>query len=258
MGTGLVIVIIIAVAFTRYYHCLFQVQAALKKQMSDIESSPYSVAELEKAEADIDTISSKLDEILNNWRQAQVKAIADFKKEATDLEEKLTTENIKLQSLLDSDIDVSTLVTKLTQESQDPMLNPPRQSGYNFAERCEILENSLSEEIRSQDFKSSKLLKQNPAPDVKPKRKWSLAEAYILHGFIQCGHYCTGQEYILERSLSLICKMYLLFIIWRWQTMSLVSQQIPSPKAWCLLNCVNSNVQITIYRQYMIYSFASM
>ena len=139
----------------------------------DINSSAHSVAELKKAEADVDTVYSKLDGILRKWRQERLKELADFKKDTVTVEEKIFAQDTKLQALLlDSNIALGTLMTKLRQVNPDLLLQPhdiPRQSRYNFADTCEVLGNNLSTTLRSQDFVTSKLLKQSPIPVVQPK-----------------------------------------------------------------------------------------
>ena len=130
------------------------------------------MAELTQAETDIDTMCNKLDGVTKKWRQAQLKEIAEFKKKATAVEKKISSQDVKLQALLDNDITMGTLITKLTQENPDLLPKPhslPRQDRYNFAERCVVLEQNFSEAIRSQDFVKSKLLTQSVSPDIKPK-----------------------------------------------------------------------------------------
>ena len=127
-----------------------------------MNSSAHSVAELTKAESDIDTMCKKLDAVIRKWQQVQRKEIADFKTEATAVEKKISSQEAKLQALLDNDITIGTLVTKLTQENPDLVLRPlalTRQNRYNFAGRCETLSDSILAVIKSQDFVSSKLLK---------------------------------------------------------------------------------------------------
>ena len=115
---------------------------------------------------------SKLDGILRKWRQERLKEIGDLKKDAAGVEEKIFAQDAKLQALLDSNMGIGTLITKLTQVNPDLLLQPhdiPRQIRFNFAGTCEVLENSLSTTLGSQDFVTSKLLKQSPIQVVKPK-----------------------------------------------------------------------------------------
>ena len=119
------------------------------------------MAELTKAEADINAMGKKLDGIIRKWWQAQLKEIAAFKKEATAIEDKINSQDAKLQDLLDSDIAIGTLMTELTKENRDLSLKPPgppRQNRYNFAERCEMLSDEILGVINSHDFVSSTLL----------------------------------------------------------------------------------------------------
>ena len=113
------------------------------------------MAELTETEAQINRMYSKLDGVLRKWQQAQLTEIANFKREKTSWEEKLLAQDAKLQSLIYSDIDIETLMTKLTLETPDPVLKPPgipKQNRYNFAERCEMLSDRILTEISSPDF----------------------------------------------------------------------------------------------------------
>ena len=139
-----------------------------------MDNSARTKAELTKAEDDIDMIYSKLDSVLIHWRDGQLQHIAAYKDKITNWEVEILEKDAKLRSLRDQDIDIGTLITKLTEKNTDlsPNLDhKPRQARYSLSESCESLQNSMADTIRSQYFVTNKRRKQHPSPCVGSKRK---------------------------------------------------------------------------------------
>ena len=131
-----------------------------------------STESMEKAQEDIDIMYSKLDSVLTDWRDQQLRQVAEFKDETRNWEMDLLARDAKLNSMKDKDINIGTLIAKLAENNTDllPNLNhKPKQSRYSLVESCGNLEDNMVAAIGSQP--SNKRRKQNLNPCVKSKQK---------------------------------------------------------------------------------------
>ena len=143
-------------------------QVNLQNKISSMNQSAYSVAEITKAEADINKMCNKLDVAITRWKEVQLVKIAEYKAEATKREGKIHAQMTNLQSLLrQENVNIVTLMTELKRGAvlwaQSPDLDSPQRNKYNLAERCNELSQKLHSELGSRESITSKLLQQEQA-----------------------------------------------------------------------------------------------
>ena len=137
----------------------------LQKKITRIKQSAYSLAQIVKAESDINKMCDKIETVVVNWKEAQLAKVAGFKEAAAKREDTIQAEAENLQSLLQQeDIGIRTLISELKQEqsqSTKHLKDLFEENQYTFAERCKelvasyvlnlILKNQLQVTFSGQD-----------------------------------------------------------------------------------------------------------
>ena len=151
----------------------FEPQIKEKRSVLQQKVSKIDTLEISKTETDIRIMYNELDSILTAWRDAQLAEMAGLRDEAIRRKQELLEQDAKLVSLLQPNIAMETLVTKLTEQDfkKDNLQEdrkPPNQK-FKFSERCEKLLESIIVVISSRNFVTSELLKEQKVTGVQSK-----------------------------------------------------------------------------------------
>ena len=137
-----------------------------------LNSSVYSVVEINQAETEFKIISDKMESVFSIWRSSQLTKLTEFKEEAINRENEIRMQREKLQSLLvQNDINIENLVTKLKEphsieqqiQSSNNYIDLKGAQTYKFGLQCQTFLESLQSVLRdllSQASITSKFLKQ--------------------------------------------------------------------------------------------------
>ena len=183
----------------RFHARIKEKQAALKKN-----APIYSAAEIRKAESDINEMHKKLNSLLASWRDEQLAHVEDLKIEITRQEQEILAQETQLQSQLEQDTDIGTLVIKLKEMNSSQSLNlhefPPLPR-FDFNERCQKLLGGIQSVITRQDFQTSQCFKQE---SVITRQDFQTSQCFKQESVtrITCQDFQTNQRFKQEHTSS--------------------------------------------------------
>ena len=127
-------------------------------------ASALSVAEITRAENDIKEMCTLLISVITKWQNNQLSTIGKIKKEVAKREQVLKAQNEKLESMVQNDNDISTLITNLRKKDKVNYETLPRIT-YNFVAARDTVLGELTSVVTSEHLVNSKFL-QNQTSDT--------------------------------------------------------------------------------------------
>ena len=139
-----------------------QQQDAVERKNREINGTPYSAAEIQKATENISSVTNKAKSAIDKWKEEQFSVLHNLRTKVQSQEKELIKAKQSLQ-FIQADDDIGSLFEKLKRAcaNHTKALKPldlPRDGTYNLNDRCETLLETLQSIVSPRALLPRKLL----------------------------------------------------------------------------------------------------